>query len=106
MLFTLIASALALPQVATTPKTVTVTNNGLRYVPAQLTINRGDTVLFNVPRHDAVESLTAGACTAKAGGFNLNTGESTVFNQTGTFYYYCSVGRHCAQGMVASITVV
>jgi plastocyanin len=103
--FSLIAAVCALPQ-ATAPKTVTVTNNGLKYVPAELTVKVGDTVVFNVPRHDAVESATFGSCQAKTGGFNLNTGESKQFTKAGTYYYYCSVGRHCAQGMVATITVV
>jgi plastocyanin len=104
-LLAVVASVLALPQ-SPAPTTVTVTNNGLRYVPAELTIKVGDTVRFNVPRHDAVESDTKGACSAKRGGFNLNTGESQTFTEAGTYYYYCSVGRHCQQGMVAQITVV
>ena len=101
----IIAAVLALPQ-AIAPKTVTVTNNLLRYSPSELTINVGDTVVFNVPKHDAVESVKAGSCQAKTGGFNLQTGESKQFTKAGTYHYYCSVSVHCALGMVATITVV
>ena len=85
--------------------TYIVEAGGYYYAPQTLTIDMGDTVVWenvsgfhDVVSYDGLFSLDAcsGPCTI---------GEIT-FNNPGEFDYFCSVGNHEQQGMVGTIIVL
>jgi len=84
--------------------TYVVEAGGFYYAPEILTINMGDTVIWeNVQGfHDVVAydgSFTLDPCSGPC-----TIGEIT-FDTPGTYEYFCSIGNHEAQGMVATIIV-
>lgn len=101
-------SLILLSTLATTCLAATFTvqvGPGLTYTPSALTISQGDTVNFNFQSsdHDVVQG--ANCSPTRPSLFNLVQTGQVTFNQTGTFPYFCSVGNHCAGGMVGTITV-
>lgn len=88
--------------------THTVVDAGFSFSPATLTINLGDTVVFQIaPSHNVVEvSQTTWNNNGNTsnGGFTLAFGGGTlVIGMTGTYYYVCS--PHASMGMKGQITV-
>ena len=90
--------------------------NNYSYSPSNITINQGDTVIWNNNGgfHDVngdINTLT-GTSFNNPVSFYLNpvNGGNTigqfVFNVPGTYNYDCSIGSHAAFGMFASITVI
>ena len=86
--------------------THTVEAGSYYYSPNSLTINAGDTVVWenNAGFHDiefvsGPETPSLGACTGPC-----TIGE-LVFNEPGTYSYICSIGSHEQQGMVGTLTV-
>ena len=84
--------------------TYVVEAGGFYYAPEVLTIDMGDTVIWeNVQGfHDVVAydgSFTLDPCSGPC-----TIGEIT-FDTPGTYEYFCSIGNHEAQGMVATIIV-
>jgi plastocyanin len=83
------------------------------YTPKELTIDVGDTVSWVLVSgtHDVVESDGPGSCEPKSRGFNSGVFTTRVrtwnhtFTSAGTIHYMCSVGSHCADGMVGTIIV-
>ena len=88
---------------------VTITNSGLTYSPATVTINQGDTVIFSISAsHNAVEVAEAtwnsGGSTALSGGFSLPFGGGIVTDlSAGDHFYVCQ--PHASAGMKGKITV-
>src|SRR5688572_25241868 len=92
--------------------TFTVSMTNVRFTPANLTINVGDTVTWNNAQgfHDTV----SGSSGVPSGVWNSNNqfrrlmmpGESFsfTFNTAGTFPYYCT--PHWTLGMVGTIRVL
>ncbi|KAJ3044824.1 hypothetical protein HDV00_000701 [Rhizophlyctis rosea] len=75
--------------------TVQVGQGGLKYDPATLTINVGDSVTWNfASQHSVTSQAKAGDCKAEANAF-LNSGDlatgtySKTFMTAGTFEYFC-----------------
>lgn len=89
--------------------TDTITNSGMTFVPANLTINLGDTVLFDLASiHNAVEvsqaTWNANGSTSN-GGFQVPYGGGIItLSDTGTYYYVCQ--PHATYGMKGIITVL
>ena len=89
--------------------TYVVTNVGTTFSPSTLTINKGDTVDFQlISSHNVVEvsqaTWNANGNTSD-GGFSLPYGGGKLkFSQAGTFYYVCQ--PHAAIGMKGTITVL
>ena len=86
--------------------THTVEAGSYYYSPNSLTINAGDTVVWenNAGFHDiefvsGPETPSLGACTGPC-----TIGE-LIFNEPGTYSYICSIGSHEQQGMVGTLTV-
>jgi len=89
-------------------KTVTVTNSGNTFTPGEITIELGDTVIFNIgSNHNAIEvnqSTWDANGNNPNGGFDIAYGGGElVLNAPGTFYYVCT--PHAALGMKGIITV-
>ena len=88
--------------------THTITNSGLTFSPASITINSGDTVNFQLASiHNAREVNQATwdtNGTTSNGGFDLPLGGGTVvLTQAGIHYYVCV--PHASFGMKGTITV-
>lgn len=88
-----------------------VTNNYYTYSPQTITINAGDTVVFEISSgHDVVEvsqqTWNSNGNTQLSGGFSLPYGGGTLLTANltaGTHYYVCT--PHAYMGMKASIIV-
>ncbi|KXS19008.1 Cupredoxin [Gonapodya prolifera JEL478] len=94
-----------------TAATVAVANQGLTFVPKDVSINVGDTVSWTITgSHSVTQSTAQNGCTAAAPGFDSGVNTGFTYNNTfataGTYYYYCVVGSHCAAGMTGSVTVL
>ncbi|NJK87880.1 MAG: T9SS type A sorting domain-containing protein [Bacteroidales bacterium] len=86
-----------------------ITNSGLNYTPAELTVQQGDTVIFNVgsfhPTLQVSESTwNSNGSTALEGGFDFPDGTGTIIiENTETIYYICTA--HISSGMKGVIMV-
>jgi plastocyanin len=88
--------------------TVVITNSGNTFTPSEITIELGDTILFDITSyHNAVEvnqSIWDANGTTPNGGFNIDFGGGElVLNNPGTYYYVCT--PHASLGMKGIITV-
>lgn len=91
-------------------------NNVTRQINPHITITVGDRVTWIAA--GGVHSVTSASSTACQRDGWFDTGVwvynasnpqrfSYVYNTTGTYYYYCTVGTHCSgQGMKAGVTVI
>ncbi len=97
------------PSQTSTPQTVTVTNSGFTFSPAEVTINAGDSVQWQIASIHTVVEVTeqnwnANLNTPKAGGFSTPFGGGTVkFDTPGTYFYVCS--PHASLGMKGKVIV-
>ncbi|KAK0655025.1 Cupredoxin [Cercophora newfieldiana] len=95
---------------------IDVGKSGLTFTPDSVTAAINDTVEFYFVggTHDAVTNDFGSPCTPSATGERFSSGVQTgsasnknvfkvLVNSTAPMYYYCSVGAHCANGMVAAI---
>ncbi|KAK4451282.1 hypothetical protein QBC34DRAFT_295981 [Podospora aff. communis PSN243] len=110
-------SLLALAATATAASVrIDVGKSGLTFTPDSVTAAIGDTLEFYFVggTHDAVTGSYAAPCTPAASGERFSSGvqvgsasNKNVFkvlvNTTEPLFYYCSVGQHCANGMVAAV---
>ena len=98
--------------VAAFSATVNITNAGFTFSPANVTINLGDDINFQLGgSHNAVEvskaTFESGGNTPLPGGFSVEFGGGTVTADkltAGTHYYVCS--PHASLGMKGTITVL
>jgi len=90
-------------------QTRTVTDSGFTFSPADITINAGDSVQWQLDSiHNVVEvtqaTWNANGNTGSAGGFSTAFGGGTVkFDNPGTYFYVCS--PHAFQGMKGRVIV-
>ena len=87
---------------------ITVTNAGLTFTPADITVEVGDTVNWNIAaNHNAVEVSEAtwnANGTTPNGGFSVDFGGGAVmFNAPGTYWYVCQ--PHAGQSMKGRVFV-
>jgi plastocyanin len=90
------------------PASVTVTNNGTSFVPNDITVDPGDTIVFDIgSAHNVVEvsqSTWEANGNTSNGGFSLGFGGGQlILNTPGTYYYVCT--PHAALEMKGTITV-
>jgi plastocyanin len=91
-----------------TVKVITVEGSNFKFLPATITVNKGDTVKITFKNtggfHDFVIDEFEGAKTKQIG---ANSEETIQFvaDKAGTFEYYCSVGNHRGMGMVGKLIV-
>ena len=105
-LFTLILSFFTLAFANATVHNVG--SSGLTYTPDAITINQGDSVIWNLSgSHDVVEvsqaTYLAGGNASNGGFITPYGGGTVVFNTPGLFYYVCT--PHASLGMVGTINV-
>lgn len=101
LLVVLFASTMGLAQI----DTVEMVDDA--FVPADITVQEGDTVLW-INMGNNVHTTTSGTNCEEDGIWNsgnLNSGEGygVVFSDAGDYPYYCI--PHCAIGMTGSVTV-
>lgn len=88
---------------------VTITESGFTFTPDNVTINSGDTIIFQLTNiHDALEvseaTWNANGTTPLAGGFSVPLGGGKVTGlSVGIHYYVCTF--HASLGMKGRITV-
>jgi len=82
--------------------------SGLRFVPADVTINVGDTIQWSNSSGITHTTTSGTNCTAD-GLWNqtVSSGQTfeRAFTEAGVFPYFCAVAFHCQSGMVGTITV-
>jgi cytochrome c oxidase subunit II len=88
-------------------KEFTVTSQGLKFTPNQMTVNKGDTVKITykntLGNHDLkIDEFNAGT---KLIGAGQEETIQFVADKAGTFQFYCSVPGHKQAGMVGTLTV-
>ncbi len=88
-------------------KEFTVTGSSFKFVPATLSVNKGDTVKITFKNSDGQHNImfddfSAGSKTIQSGATDTF---QFVASKSGSFQYYCSVGNHKAMGMVGTLTV-
>ena len=86
-----------------------VTNSGFTFSPAAITINEGDTVVFNIASQHSVREVSqanwnANNNTALPGGFSLPSGGGQLVPSAGMHYYVCV--PHASSGMKGTINVI
>ncbi|KJZ75717.1 hypothetical protein HIM_04874 [Hirsutella minnesotensis 3608] len=110
-------AALSLLAASSAAKTIRIDvgSGGKRFSPDSVTAERGDIVeyYFSGSKHSVVASDFDKACSpVSAGGFYSGTvqakgDEPSVFRvnvtTTDPIFFYCSVGKHCKDGMVGAI---
>jgi hypothetical protein len=95
---------------------IAVGENGLTFEPETVdNVAAGDILIFTLyPNHDVVQGAFDSPCTPSEGGFysgpfsDTDNGERRfVVNVTddGPHWWYCSVQRHCQEGMVGGANV-
>jgi plastocyanin len=104
----MMASDSSMMQAEGTVKVITVEGSNFKFLPATITVNKGDTVKITFKNtggfHDFVIDEFEGAKTKQIG---ANSEETIQFvaDKAGTFEYYCSVGNHRGMGMVGKLIV-
>jgi len=107
--FLVLLSLLILSGESGVAKTHIITNSNFTFSPSAVTIDLGDTVIFQIAFiHNAVEvsqaTWNANGNTPLPGGFSVGFGGGTVvLTMVGTHYYVCQ--PHASLGMKGTITV-
>ncbi len=105
----LLFAALALYSGVALSATVTITNSSFEFSPDNISINVGDTVIFQIASiHNAVEvsesTWSANGNTPLTGGFSVGFGGGQVTGlAAGVHFYVCQ--PHASLGMKGKITV-
>ncbi len=86
----------------------TVTNSGFNFVPENLVVELGDTIIFDIGgTHNAVEvskETYDNRGTTSNGGFGVGFGGGTIIvDEVKTYYYVCT--PHVTLDMVGTIVV-
>jgi len=89
-------------------KTHAVEVNDFTFTPKKLTIKVGETVEWSFT--EGTHSVTSGKSCASDGKFDSGEKDAPstfrrTFDASGTFDYYCAVGRHCSMGQVGVVEV-
>jgi plastocyanin len=108
LLFLAIGLSTMAPQGLEAATVVVQMTSNLRFVPADVTINVGDTIRWN--NNSGITHTTTSGTNCTADGLwsaNVNSGQifERVFTEAGVFPYFCAVPSHCQLGMVGTITV-
>ncbi len=84
-----------------------VSGNDFAFDVKEITVNQGDTVRINFTNSGGFHDLVIDEFNARTKQLADGGKETIEFvaNQTGTFEYYCSVGKHRQMGMVGNLIV-
>ncbi len=89
-------------------KEFTIENQGFKFLPATLSVKKGDTVKITFKNTGGTHNIVIDEFNAATK--TIGTGESDtmqfVVDKAGTFQYYCSIGSHRAMGMWGTLTVI
>lgn len=88
-------------------KTFTVVGKSFSFSPAQIKVNKGDTVKIIFQNADGFHDWVVDEFNAKTSRIQANETAKVTFvaDKTGAFEYYCSVGSHRANGMKGNLIV-
>jgi plastocyanin len=88
-------------------KEFTVTGSPFKFVPAAMTVKKGDTVKITFKNSGGTHDFVIDELGVKTKTLASGAEETVQFvaSKVGTFEYYCSVGNHRAMGMVGKITI-
>ncbi len=88
-------------------KEFTVTGSPFKFEPANMTVNKGDTVKITFKNEEGFHDLVIDEFDARTKQIAAGQEETIEFvaDQAGSFEYYCSVGNHRAMGMKGTLTV-
>lgn len=110
-------SPTAAPSVETSPavagaedstvKTIEVEGGEYYFKPNAITVKKGDTVKVVFKNVDGFHDFVIDEFNAKTKRIQANQTDTVTFvaDKTGTFEYYCSVGKHREMGMKGTLTV-
>jgi plastocyanin len=108
LLFLVIGLLTMAPQGLEAATAIVQMTSSLRFVPANVTINVGDTIRWRNTAGITHTTTSGTNCTADGlWSATVNSGQTfeRVFTEAGTFPYFCAVAFHCQSGMVGTITV-
>lgn len=88
-------------------KTITVEAGSFYYKPNVINVKKGDTVKIVMTAKDMSHNFNIDELAVTMPLTKMGTSSTVEFtaNKTGTFEYYCSVGRHRANGQVGKLIV-
>jgi plastocyanin len=90
-----------------TVKTFTIAGGNYYFKPNEMKVKKGDTVKITFTNDGGVHDFVIDEFNVRSKG--LKSGESTdvqfVADRTGTFEFYCSVGKHRQMGMKGNLIV-
>jgi plastocyanin len=87
------------------PTTITIDATGFKFVPAEVTIPAGSTVIWT-NKDSAKHSVTADNGAFDSGTMEQGATFSRKFDTPGTIGYFCKFHGSAGQGMIGKITVV
>jgi plastocyanin len=87
------------------PTTITIDATGFKFVPAEVTIPAGSTVIWT-NKDSAKHSVTADDGAFDSGTMEQGATFSRKFDTPGTIGYFCKFHGSAGQGMIGKITVV
>ena len=84
-----------------------VSGNNFAFSPTEIVVNQGDTVRINFTNSGGFHDLVIDEFNARTKQLADGAKETIEFvaDKTGTFEYYCSVGKHREMGMVGNLIV-
>ncbi len=94
-------------QVQPEVKEFEVSGNNFAFSPTEIIVNQGDTVRINFTNSGGFHDLVIDEFNARTKQLADGAKETIEFvaDKTGTFEYYCSVGKHREMGMVGNLIV-
>lgn len=90
-----------------TVKEFTVTGKNFAFLPAAMTVKKGDTVRITFVNESGTHDLVVDGYNARTKIIQGGAKETIEFvaDKAGSFEYYCSVGKHREMGMKGTLTV-
>jgi plastocyanin len=88
-------------------KTFTVEGSSFKFVPNEIQVKKGDSVKIVFKNAEGFHDWVLDEFNAKSKQIPAGQTDTVEFvaDKTGTFEYYCSVGKHRQQGMVGKLIV-
>ena len=90
-----------------TVKEFNVDGSNFKFSVAEMKVNKGDTVKVTFNNVEGMHDWVVDEFNARTKQIQAGESETITFvaDQTGTFEYYCSVGKHRQMGMVGNLIV-
>jgi len=96
-----------LPATAMELKEFAVAGSNFKFEPSVIKVKKGDTVKITFTNSGGMHDFVLDEFNVKSKRIGLGEKDSVQFvaDKTGSFQYYCSVGKHRAQGMWGTLKV-